>query len=155
MPEGLQFDRAQFASGNHCVRCQNALQDSYYRLLQDTVCQPCAEKAKFDWDSQVSQGGGLLKSALFGFGAALAGAIVYGVVTMMTGYEFALIAILIGWMVGRAMMRGSGGIGGRKFQIVAVLLTYLSITGGYVPGIVKGFAKSSELKKAAEASAAS
>src|SRR5205807_674052 len=52
--------------------------------------------------------------------------------------EFTLLSILVGIMVGKAMMHGSGGRGGRKLQIVAVLLTYGSITTGYVPSILKG-----------------
>ena len=53
--------------------------------------------------------------------------------------EFALLAILVGIMVGKAMVRGSGGRGSRRLQIAAVLLTYGSITTGYIPTIIKGF----------------
>lgn len=148
MADGLQFDRAQFASGNHCTICQNPLQDSYFRLLQDTVCATCAEKARLDQQFRLEQGGGLLRAALFGIGAALLGSAIYGAVVLLTGYEFALIAILIGWMVGKAMMNGSRGVGGRRFQVVAVLITYLSITGGYVPSIVKELAKNQDQEKA-------
>ncbi len=154
MPEGLQFEHAEFASGNHCTICQNNLNDTYYRLFQDTVCPSCAEKVKLDREAQVSRGGGLLKATLFGAGAAFAGAAIYGLVTVLSGYAFALIAILNGWMVGRAMMRGSGGMGGRRFQIVGVLLTYLSITTGYLPSIVKEIVKDQQVKEKTPAAAA-
>src|SRR5262245_25233472 len=137
MSDGIQFEKAQYASGSHCVQCQNPLQGSYFRLNNATVCPNCAEKARLDHLLQQSQSGGLLRALLFGLGAAIAGAVIYGAIAVLTGYEFALIAIFIGWMVGKAMMRGSRGTGGRRLQMAAVVLTYLSITAGYVPSIVK------------------
>jgi hypothetical protein len=133
----LQFERAQFGSGDHCVACQNPLAGTYFRLNENTYCPACAEKARLDHQLHVSGGGGWLRAALFGLGAAALGAIIYGVILVTTNYHFALIAIFSGWLVGKAMMRGSRGIGGRRFQVTAVLLTYLSITAGYVPSIVK------------------
>jgi hypothetical protein len=73
---------------------------------------------------------------------------------LATGAEFALLSILVGIMVGKAMMHGSGGRGGRKLQAVAVLLTYGSITTGYVPSIVKGLYQQ-QLKTEASTQAAS
>jgi hypothetical protein len=137
MSTEIQFEKAEFSSGEHCILCQNRLQSPYFRLNGSTVCSSCAEKARFDHQFHQSQGAGLARSVLFGVGAAVVGAVIYGAIAVLTGYEFALIAIFIGWMVGKAMMRGSRGIGGRRFQVVAVLITYLSITAGYVPGIVK------------------
>jgi len=141
MSGDIQFEKAQFASGDHCVACQNPLGHAYFRLNGNTVCASCAEKAKFDFQMQMAQSGGLFRAVLFGAGAALAGAIIYALVAALTGYEFALIAIFIGWMVGKAMMRGSRGIGGRRFQVAAVLITYLAITAGYIPSIVRELSK--------------
>jgi hypothetical protein len=36
-------------------------------------------------------------------------------------------------MVGTAMMKGSGGVGGRRYQIAAVLLTYAAVSMAAVP----------------------
>jgi hypothetical protein len=94
------------------------------------------------------------KSVMYGLGAAVAGSALYGIVMLATGAEFALLSILVGLMVGKAMIHGSGGRGGRKLQIVAVLLTYGSITTGYVPSILKGLYQK-PLKTEASSKAAS
>jgi hypothetical protein len=39
----------------------------------------------------------------------------------------------VGFIVGKAMSVGSGGVGGRRYQIVAVLLTYLAVSLSAVP----------------------
>src|SRR5262245_56758581 len=109
----IQFEKAQFASGDHCVVCQNPLHGTYFRLNGNTVCSSCAEKAKYDYQLHQAQSGWLGRAVLFGLGAAVAGAIIYGLIAVVSGYEFALIAIFIGWMVGKAMVRGSRGKGGR------------------------------------------
>ena len=131
------------------MTCQNPLQDSYFQLNGSTLCPSCAEKARYDRQLQENQAGGLPRAILFGLGAGVAGSIIYGGIVMLTGFEFALVAILIGWMVGKAMIRGSRGVGGRRFQISAVLITYLSITGGYVPSIVQEVMKSAPKQEAA------
>jgi len=143
MADEIQFEKAQFESGKHCVVCQNPLQGTYFRVNETTVCSSCAEKAKFDHQLHQSTSSGLARGILFGFGAALAGAVIHGLIAVLTGYEFALIAIFIGWMVGKAMMKGSRGKGGRKYQVTAVLITYMSITAGYLPSIVKELTKTS------------
>jgi hypothetical protein len=122
------------------VVCQNPLRGSYFRLSENTLCSSCAEKARLDHQVHLSHGGGLLRAIVFGLAAAIAGAAIYAIVAVLTGYEFALIAILIGWMVGRAMMHGSRGMGARRLQVAAVLITYLSITAGYIPGILQALA---------------
>jgi hypothetical protein len=50
----------------------------------------------------------------------------------MMGVEIGIIAIAVGYMVGKAVRAGSRGLGGRPQQILAVLLTYFSITTSYV-----------------------
>jgi hypothetical protein len=106
-------------------------------LNDNTLCPACADKARCDHQLHQSQSGGLGRAAVFGLGAAFAGAAIYGVILLLTGYEFGLIAILNGWMVGKAMMKGARGKGGRRFQYTALMITYLSITAGYIPSIIK------------------
>ena len=49
------------------------------------------------------------------------------------GYPLGLIAVLVGWMVGKAVLAGSGNRGGRAFQVMAVALTYCAIVMSNVP----------------------
>ena len=76
---------------------------------------------------------GLLRAALYGAGAALLGTIVYFAVLALSGYEIGLIAVGVGWLVGKAVRKGGYECGGWKLQALAVGLTYCSIVGSYVP----------------------
>jgi hypothetical protein len=67
----------------------------------------------------------------------LAGTAIYFAVLALSGYEIGWIAVVVGWLVGKAVHKGSRGLGGRKLQWIAVVLTYFSIVGSYVPLIVK------------------
>jgi hypothetical protein len=147
MTDNLQFERAQFASGNHCTQCQTPLRESYYRLIEDTVCPFCAEKARAEYQQQISSSGGFGRAVFFGAAAAIGGSVIYGGVAVISGRPWNIIAIFIGWMVATAMMKGSDGIGGRRFQVVALLLTYFSITSGYVPVIMNSMVRNGSLQR--------
>jgi hypothetical protein len=135
LADELQFQKAEFTP-TRCTLCRADIGDIYYHLGGSKICKVCA--AQKQATQEPVRGRVFGKSVLYGLGAAAAGSALYGVVLLTTGAEFALLSILVGIMVGKAMMHGSGGCGGRKFQIVAVLLTYGSITTGYVPSILKG-----------------
>src|SRR5947209_8840054 len=42
-------------------------------------------------------------------------------------------SIGVGWLVGTAMMKGSNGVGGRRYQIMAALLTYAAVSMAAIP----------------------
>jgi hypothetical protein len=71
----------------------------------------------------------------YGAGAAVAGSIGYGLVSM-TGFMVSIVAIGIAWLIAKAMMTATRGVGGRPYQIAAVILTYLAVTWGELLGIV-------------------
>jgi hypothetical protein len=75
----------------------------------------------------------LAKAIVFGFGAAVVGAIIYYVVMRYLNLEIGLVAILTGWMVGKAMSKATAGRGGLLLQISAGLLTYASVAMAYAP----------------------
>src|SRR5437879_4302087 len=124
MADDLQFERVEIIDPNlkHCAMCKAPMPDAYFQLGGHNVCSSCAEK--FQAANREGTHQQFLRGTLFGFGGAVAGWALYAIVSLTTGMEFSLLAIACGWLVGRAMRKGSGGAGGRKFQIVAVLLTY-------------------------------
>ena len=65
----------------------------------------------------------------------------YFAVAALTGREFLLVALAVGFMVGTAVRKGSGGRGGWAYQTLAMALTYLAIVSTYVPLVVKEFQK--------------
>jgi hypothetical protein len=67
------------------------------------------------------------RAALFGIGGAIAGAVCYGLFIGLTHINIGYLAILVAYLIAKAMTMGSGGQGGRTYQISAVVLTYLAV----------------------------
>jgi hypothetical protein len=131
----LQFDAAEpvtTSAPSACAACNRALADSYHTVNAKLLCEACRRRLESEWTG----GAGATnfgRALLFGIGAAAVGAGIYYAVRALTGYEIGLIAILVGFLVGRAVAVGSGGRGGLRYQVTAVALTYCSIVATYVP----------------------
>lgn len=132
----LDFDSVEYEgeqkSGGTCEFCNRTLQGFYYTINDQVSCESC----KFGIESDMQPGGGskrFLKAVLFGFPAAALGAGIYYAVAALSGYEFGLIAILIGFMVGAAVRAGANRRGGWVYQGLAMMLTYLAIASTYIP----------------------
>jgi hypothetical protein len=115
-------------------------------------CTACRAKVEQAID-RVRQSGSLSRAALYGLGAAILGSLIYYAVSAATGYEFGLIAVVVGLMVGKAVRKGSGSLGGKKYQALAMLLTYFSISSTYVPPLTKAFYAAAAKHEKIEASA--
>jgi hypothetical protein len=76
---------------------------------------------------------GYVRGILFGVGAAIVGMAGYAGFTILTGLYIGYVSLAVGWLVGRAIMLGSKGIGGRRYQIAAVILTYAAVSLAAVP----------------------
>ncbi|MEP7354122.1 MAG: hypothetical protein ABI824_12905 [Acidobacteriota bacterium] len=98
-------------------------------------CPDCAAKVR--QSMQPPDNKAFLQGLIFGSGAALLCGIGYAILLLTTGWQIGLVAILVGYLVGRAVRMGAGGRGGRRCQIAAVTLTYLAMTLSYAPVIVK------------------
>ena len=143
--DDLQFDSAEAAgtqpAGPVCALCQKPITTYYYEAGGQVVCSSCKNKVQASNVRGVAASG-FLRATLFGLGGAAAGAAVYYAVLATTGYEVGLIAILVGFMVGYAVRLGARGQGGRRYQIVALTLTYLAIGSTYVPLVMREFPSS-------------
>ena len=80
-----------------------------------------------------------MKAVGGGVAGGVAGAIVYYAVLALSGYEIGIIAIAVGWLVGKGVRWGSGGRGGPLYQALAIGLTYLAIVATYIGMALKGF----------------
>ena len=138
--QSLQFDQADFGSEGQqkfaCAFCQAPLVSSYFDLNGQPACEACRYKVEAEMATSPGMSG-FFKAALAGLGAALVGAGVYYAVLALSGYEVGIIAILVGFLVGRAVRWGSQGRGGWAYQTLAVFLTYFAIVGTYIPMIVQ------------------
>lgn len=129
-----QFTTAEYAPDSSvlkCAACQQPLGGSYFKVKGATVCAACTERirAKIPKDSQ----GAFLRAIVFGIGGALMGLALYVAFALATGLIIGWVSLAVGWIVGKAMHAGSGGMGGRRYQIVAVLLTYVAVSMSAVP----------------------
>jgi hypothetical protein len=97
----------------------------------------------------------LLIAAGFGVGAGIVGAAIYYAVIAIAHLDIGIVAILIGYMVGYSVRRGAQGRGGRRFQVLAAVLTYCSVALAYAPlAIRQAMAEKPAAQTAATASAA-
>lgn len=136
----IDFVRAEFAPdvaarAGACVHCGRPFVDAYYTFGPNVHCAGCHSALR----ATISRGpgaAGLVRALGFGVAAAAIGALLWAFVTAATGYSIGLIAVAVGWGVGNAIRRGSGGFGGLPFQAMAVVLTYLAIVSSYVPEIL-------------------
>jgi hypothetical protein len=141
--EPLQFDTAEPVGGAGatttsltCTACNTDITASYYEANGAIVCTSCRGQLQAQFTSG-SSSGRFGKAVGFGLIAAAVGSALYYAVLALTGYEIGLVAIVVGFLVGRAVNRGSQGRGGRAYQVLAVGLTYFAIVTTYIPMIIK------------------
>jgi hypothetical protein len=136
----LQFDRVETTQPRAavssptvmCVVCKQPVGAEYYAVNDKPVCATCREQV-MSAAATPRSAGPLVRAGLFGLGAAIAGAAIYYAVIAIANLEIGIVAIVIGYMVGWAVRKGSGGRGGRRFQILAVALTYWAVGLAYAP----------------------
>jgi hypothetical protein len=148
----LQFDRVETvatpgatapgvaAPTVTCAVCGRSIGSQYYHANDKPVCASCRDVLLASTVTPRAAGT-LIKAGLFGLGAAIAGAAIYYGVIAITNFEIGLVAILIGYMVGYSVRKGAGGRGGRRFQVLALVLTYWSVGLAYTPLAFKQFTR--------------
>lgn len=137
MPDNLstpQFSTAQYSdqsSAHTCKVCRQPITGTFYRANGAAVCGRCADRVKREvpQDNHAR----FVRALVFGFGGYAIGLVLYAGFVIATGISIGYIALAVGWIVGKAMILGSGGVGGRRYQIVAVLLTYAAVSMAFIP----------------------
>jgi hypothetical protein len=125
------FDRAEYRetaapAGETCSRCQQSFTVRFFRLNGVAMCEPCANAVV---STPVEDAGGAFAKAIaVGIGAAIIGSILYAAIEIASGWTIGYVALGVGWLVGKGMKWGSEGRGGRRYQIAASVLTYLSVS---------------------------
>lgn len=90
------------------------------------ACEGCVQE--LERRQQADSHAGYVRGMLFGVGAAIVGMAGYAGFTILTGFYIGYVSLAVGWLVGKAIMLGSKGIGGRRYQIAAVILTYAAVS---------------------------
>lgn len=129
-----QFGTAEYSNtsaGGVCKVCQAAITGAYYRANTAVVCSSCAGRLQHQMPQDSHSA--FVRGLVFGLGGCVLGLILYAGFTILTGIEIGFVSLAVGWLVGKAIMLGSGGIGGRRYQIAAVLLTYAAVSLAFIP----------------------
>lgn len=129
-----QFGTAEYAgspSTDHCQYCHQPVPNTYYRINDSPACTGCAEKARGELARDTHSA--FVRGLLFGIGAAILGLIIYATFAITTGIIIGYVSLAVGWLVGKAIIKGSGGVGGRRYQITAALLTYAAVSMAAIP----------------------
>lgn len=130
-PGPIDFGRASFDGGAggalFCAFCNNAVDAEYYSMQGRTVCHRC--KGRFGARGP----GSAWKALAFGTIAGVAGAAAYRAITALTGYNLALVTIVVGVMVGKAVRIGAGNDRSALYRVTAIGLSWLAMGTVYVP----------------------
>jgi hypothetical protein len=129
-----QFATAEYEpkpSGLTCVACRCPIAGPYYQVDGRQTCPECAAKiqAQIPKDSHAA----FTRALLFGIAGAVAGFALYVIFALITGLVIGWVSLAVGFIVGKAMHAGSRGMGGRRYQVAAVVLTYLAVSMSAVP----------------------
>jgi hypothetical protein len=134
----LSFERAEFESqttpGLACAFCRRPIQRQYWQINKRAACGECRGQVQRELETSMTRAR-FLSALQYGLLAAAAGSVGWIVISKLTGYETGIVAIGIGYLVGKAVRKGAGGFGGRRYQVLAMLLTYSSIALASLPAI--------------------
>jgi hypothetical protein len=95
------------------------------------TCPACANNVRRGVPQDSA--GAFGKAFLAGAAAMVAGLILYAAVGIITGWVIGYVSLAVGYIVGHAMMKASGGIGGRRYQVAALIFTYAAVSMAAVP----------------------
>jgi hypothetical protein len=129
-----QFATAEFAPSSPtmtCAACRRPITGTYFQINGANACLECTRKiqAQTPTDSHAT----FVRALAFGVAGALAGFALYVIFALATGLVIGFVSLAVGFIVGKAMSFGSRGVGGRRYQIAAALLTYIAVSMSAVP----------------------
>ena len=139
-PGRLQFRQAEYPQASpgqvSCAGCGRAIHDYYFDVDGATTCERCRRRLELGQ----SDGGGFARfgrALAFGLAAAVVSSLGWFGISKLTGYEFGILAVVVGLFVGGAVRAGSRQRGGARYQLLAMWLTYSAIVVTYIPAILE------------------
>lgn len=143
-----QFSTAEYArtsGSDRCKSCNQTLGSQYYTVNGVVACSYCTDQLKLRLPQDTHQN--FVRGLVYGIGGAIVGLILYAAFGILTGLVIGYVSLAVGYIVGKAMMKGSKGIGGRRYQIAAVALTYAAVSMAAIPMAISQFVKQEKEKK--------
>ena len=80
-----------------------------------------------------SADGAFPRALLFGIVGAAIGMALYAGFVIITNVVIGYVSLAVGFIVAKAMLIGSKGVGGRQYQIAAAILTYCAVSLSIIP----------------------
>jgi hypothetical protein len=114
-----------------CKFCQQAITGPFYRVNGAAACASCAQRLQ--QRNPADSHSAFVRGLLFGIGAAILGFAIYVIFALSTGLVIGFVSLAVGYLVGKGIGLGSRGVGGRRYQIAAALLTYMAVSLAAVP----------------------
>ncbi len=148
-----QFATAEYSSPSGdltCKSCGKPIVGAQYRVNGVPVCASCTRRIQEQLPKDSHSA--FVRGVLFGIGGAILGLIIYVVFAIATGLIAGIVSLAVGFIVGKAILLGSGGAGGRRYQVAAVLLTYLAVSLAAVPIAISLHMKQKSEQRVAPAS---
>jgi hypothetical protein len=109
-----------------CAECKTFLRTAYFSLDGRPLCPRCSQTYR----DRIERGTGpaaMSRAVLYGSGAAFVGMIGLALLLMVVN-GFRIIASLgVAYLVAKAIGKATANYGGRRYQVLAVSLTYLAL----------------------------
>jgi hypothetical protein len=147
-----QFATAEYSQPGAalCKSCGKSISGAYYRANGVPICGNCAQRIK--GQKPVDSHSAFVRAICFGIGGAILGLVLYVGFALATGWIVGFVSLAVGFIVGKAIVFGSGGVGGRRYQVAAVLLTYIAVSMAAVPIAISQQMKQKNAQQQAQAS---
>ncbi len=127
-----QFGTAEYAStGDTCKSCKQPVSGTYYRINGMLACEGCAKQIQEQAPQDTHAA--YVRAIAFGIGGAVLGFALFAGFVIVTGISIGYLALAVGWLIAKGMKMGSRGVGGRRYQIVAAVLTYSAVSIARIP----------------------
>ena len=142
-PDALQFDTAHFdapPAGVACQVCATPVTDRYWQAAGHPMCDRCKGEIDRSVDAARSRGA-FLRAAVRAGAVALACGIAYAAFVGATDHTLGLLTIGIGYLVGASVQKVTRGFGATRYQVLAVLLTYMAACMGNAVPIVRALTR--------------
>src|SRR4051794_30360730 len=110
----------------YCAECKALMRMMYFNLDDRPLCTRCSQIYK----KRIERGtgpGSMSRAVLYGLGAAVAGMIGLSLLLMFVGAFRIIGSIGVAYLVATAIGKATDNYGGRRYQILAVSLTYVAL----------------------------
>ena len=114
------------APAMYCSECKAIMRLSYFSLNARPLCTKCSGIYR----ERIERGtgsGAMGRAVLYGTGAAIAGMIGVAIVLSVFNAFRIISSIAVAYLVAKAIGKATGNYGGRRYQVLAVSLTYAAL----------------------------